>query len=182
MSRTLVAVVILALALNAAAWAAPATGGEVAPKTFEIKVQNAPLAEVIHAAIVSSGAHIAMDGDVTGTITLDQSDFTVDTLLETICSVKGYYWWKDQGGYLISSRPRRTDVHAQAVPSLKQKPEEKTRVAKLQFLNPQFVVYQLGLSDDPGPEEYAPRPAIPRNHAPVLRANRLRRIAWHAYE
>jgi len=156
MSRTLVAVVLVALLAGGAASAAavPPAGGEAAPKTFEVRVQGAPIPEVIRTAIACTGAHIAMDGDVTGAITLDAPDFTVDTLLEKICAVKGCYWWSDApGSYVISTHPRKTEAQTQAVPDLPRKRPEMNRSIKLQFISPQFLVYQLGLSDYPGPEE-----------------------------
>ena len=73
-------------------------------------------------------------------------------MLERICQAKGYSWWRDDaGGYILSAQPRKPAAEVVPVPS--RKPVLTTKMQKLQFMHSQFLVYQLGLSDDPGPQD-----------------------------
>ncbi len=101
------------------------------------------MADVIRQVATASGASVTADGDVTGTITLVLPNTTVKEVLDRICQAKGYAWWRDEaGGYVISAQPRKAD--SQPVPALAHGRGEVTRMQKLQFMNAQFLVYQLG--------------------------------------
>jgi type II secretory pathway component GspD/PulD (secretin) len=159
MSRSLVAIVVLSLmvGLTGMATADPAAKSGSAPIAFSIDMR-APIAEVIQAVITSSGANIVTVGEVSGAVSVSLREATVEKVLTTICKAKGLYWWQEEDGtYCVSSQPRPAGDGEQAtkvaaLPAAQSAPVMKQHMQKLQFIDPQTVVYQLGLSDDPGPE------------------------------
>lgn len=154
MSRSLITIALLGLMVSWAgmAVAEPPAPPEAAPGLVSLDMCDASIGEVVRAITTASGANIIMSGDVTGTITLSMSNASVDQILEKICLVKGYYWWKEGSTYFVSAQPRAPETTS--VPSLAPKSSETNRMHRLQFIEPQYVVYQLGLSDDPGPQPF----------------------------
>lgn len=158
MSRSLMAVVMLGWMVGIAGvgTADPPTQSEATSGMVSIDMVEAGIGDVIRAVTTASGASIVMAGDVTGTITLCMPRAGVDQVLERICLVKGLYWWKDGSGtYFVSAHPQPgSAVGSVTLPGLLPRDTETHQMHTLQFVSPQYVVYQLGLSDDPGPEPY----------------------------
>jgi type II secretory pathway component GspD/PulD (secretin) len=163
MRRSLVAALLFTLvACMAGAVLADTTPGtDPAPRLVSVHMRDANVTDAIRTVVTESGANIVVSGDVTGTITLDYQDVPVERILDRICQVKSYYWWKDDDGtYMVSATPRPVPSEGAAAASLPSSSEKsgdksalKVKTIKLQFVNPQSVLYLLGRSSDPGPEQ-----------------------------
>ncbi len=129
------------------------------PQLINVHVKNATIQEVIQIVVTASGANIVL-GDVSGRITLNRDNVSVEKVLDQICQAKGFYWWRDDDGtYYVSDKPRSApSVQATALPGLPQTAERDSKLSRtyhLQFLPPQYVAYLFGTSNDPGPMPFS---------------------------
>ena len=160
MRRSIVApvVCIVLMGLGALAAAAAEPQADLARNLVSINVREAPIQDVIQTVITASGANILLSG-VTGTITLNEDNVSVERILDRICQAKGFYWWRDDAGiYYVSDKPRPAPSTQTAVlPGLPASadPRKSTRMYHLQFLPPQYVAWLFGAAGDPGPMPFA---------------------------
>jgi len=135
----------------------------VAPKRVSIDLRDASLSDVARALTKASGATIMMDKDLTGKVTIKKKNVTVDAVLDAICrEKKGWFWRMDKHGvYYVSTSPFGGPAKDPGLLLI-------VHMYKLHRVSPQYVLYQLGLSDDPGPEGHA------RDVGPAARAARPR--------
>jgi type II secretory pathway component GspD/PulD (secretin) len=160
MRRTIVAPVVCMVLMGLGGLAAAAAQPNADPgrNLVNIHVREANIQDVIETVITASGASIVL-GDVTGTITINQDNVSVDRILELICQAKGYYSWRDDAGiYYLSDRPRpAASLQASALPGLPASgdPQKTSRMLHLQFMPPQYVAWLFGTAEDPGPMPFS---------------------------
>jgi len=160
MRRSIVAAVVCIALIGIGALAAAAAEPQSDPgrNLVNIHVREAPIQDVIQTVMTASGASILL-ADVSGTITINQENVSVERILELICQAKGFYWWRDDAGiYYMSAKPRpAASGPAGGLPGLAESsgPQKVSRMYHLQFLPPQYLTWLFGASDDPGPMPYS---------------------------
>jgi uncharacterized membrane protein YgcG len=160
MRRSIVAAVVCIALIGMGALAAAAAEPQSDPgrNLVSIHVREAPIQDVIDTVMTASGASVVL-ADVSGTITINQDNVSVERILELICQAKGLYWWRDDAGiYYMSAKPRpAASGQAAGLPGLAEPtgPQKVSRTYHLQFLPPQYVAWLFGASDDPGPMPYS---------------------------
>jgi type II secretory pathway component GspD/PulD (secretin) len=159
MRRSVVGLILCGLVagLSPLAAAAAEIAGDPARGLVSIHVRDASVPEVIQTVMAQSGANIALNGEVRGTIALSHDNVSVERILEDICRAKGFHWWRNEDGtYFVSTRPRLApNPRADRVEGIPVEARDKVRrLRNLQFMSPQYVAWLFGFADDPGPEPY----------------------------
>ncbi|MFB3882594.1 MAG: type II secretion system protein GspD [Armatimonadota bacterium] len=159
MSRSIVAaaVCILLIGIPCSLVSAADAKADPARNLVSVNVREAPIQDVIQTVITASGANIVLS-NVTGTITIDERNVSVERVLDRICQAKGLYWWRDDAGIYYLSDTARPSPSAEST-SLAGLPPAGTpgkssRMYHLQFLPPQYVAWLFGAANDPGPLPY----------------------------
>lgn len=155
MRRSIVATVICVALMALGSIAAIAAEPKVDPaqNLVSISVREASVQDVIQTVMTASGASIVLS-NVTGTITINERNVSVERILEIIYQAKGYHWWRDDAGiYYISDNPRPIASGMTAtLPGLSSSASQgrTSRMYHLEFLPPQYVAWMFGTAESPG--------------------------------
>jgi hypothetical protein len=99
----------------------PAVAAEaVAPdglSVFSIRERDVSLADAVAKIEAKTGAKIALQGEVAGTVSLSRDDATVVSALEDIHDQTGVFWWRAEDGtfHVSASPPPWVSVHLRDV-------------------------------------------------------------------
>jgi type II secretory pathway component GspD/PulD (secretin) len=153
---------IIAGALAAVALAAGPARSESAPASssspLTLTLKEAQVQDVIRMLARAAGADVLMTDDVQGTISVEVSEKTPEEVLDIVCKAKKIHWWKENGVYVVSGKPRTTDEARPAsdqslARSKKARANQQLRI-DLQYAKAQDLCYLFGTAKEPYTEAY----------------------------
>ena len=155
MKRSIVALILCSVLVGlwAVAAAAAGTGEDASRQLVSIHVRDADISDVVQTVMTYSGANIVLDEGVQGKITVDGDDLSVERVLGIICDAKGFFWWRANDAYFLSTRPQSPPDPAKfSLPGLSKQrdPDRISKMYTLRFMPPQYIAYLFGTADDPG--------------------------------
>jgi len=154
---------VIAVALAAVALAAAPAMSESAPAStnlpLSLTLKEAQVQDVIRMLARAAGADVLMTDDVQGTISVEVSEKTPEEVLDVVCKAKKLHWWKENGVYVVSGKPRTTEEAQPASdqPLTKSKGargNQQQLVVKLEYAKAQDLAYLFGTAKEPYTEAY----------------------------
>ena len=134
---------------------------------ISIDLRDCEIGAAIRTLMQASGANIIVDGEISGSVTCQLRDKTLEEVLDLLTQAKGLHWHKKNDVYVITRQPIASPAAAPvAAADTPPAPPAAPEVSGPIDLNPRSV------------EAAAPRPKTNSNRSSAISIPTRRRICW----